>query len=437
MTNLFSYIIRVIVICWVSWLSFIPTAWAFCGFYVAKADVSLFNQASQVIIARDNNRTILTMANDYRGDVKEFAIVVPVPTVIKKEQVKVGNSQILARLDAFTAPRLVEYFDTDPCNPIVLESSSPVGVARDKSFAAGRSSTSNLGVTIEEKFTVGEYDILILSAKESSGLETWLNQNGYKIPRGAQEVLRPYIRDNMKFFVAKVNLAELEKSDAQFLRPLLIAYESPKFMLPIRLGMVNAKGDQDLIVYLLSPNGQTEVTNYRTVKIPTDQEIPLFVKNEFSQFYRSMFQNSYTKEGQNVAFVEYAWDMGSCDPCAAEPLTQQELKDAGVFWNPNQVFVTRLHVRYNRRKFPEDLKFRETANKNLFQGRYILNHPFKGTIACKEKNSYQKMVRERQEREVQNLARLTNWDINEIRKKAVLTQYKPTNDRPFWEQIWK
>lgn len=348
-----------------------------------------------------------------------------------------GNSQILARLDAFTAPRLVEYFDTDPCNPIVLESASPAGVARDRSFAAGKSSTSSLGVTIEEKFTVGEYDILILSAKESSGLETWLNQNGYKIPRGAQEVLRPYIRDNMKFFVAKVNLAELEKSDAQFLRPLLIAYESPKFMLPIRLGMVNAKGDQDLIVYLLSPNGQTEVTNYRTVKIPTDQEIPLFVKNEFSQFYRSMFQNSYTKEGQNVAFVEYAWDMGSCDPCAAEPLTQQELKDAGVFWNPNQVFVTRLHVRYNRRKFPEDLKFRETGNKNLFQGRYILNHPFKGTIACKEKNSYQKMVRERQEREVQNLARLTNWDINEIRKKAVLTQYKPTNDRPFWEQIWK
>lgn len=88
MTNLFSYIIRVIVIFWVSWLSFIPTAWAFCGFYVAKADVSLFNQASQVIIARDNNRTILTMANDYRGDVKEFAIVVPVPTVIKRNRSK-------------------------------------------------------------------------------------------------------------------------------------------------------------------------------------------------------------------------------------------------------------------------------------------------------------------------------------------------------------
>ncbi len=436
MAHLLWNICRILLLtCW-GWLNFAPPVFAFCGFYVAKADVSLFNQASQVIIARDGNRTILTMANDFKGDVTEFAIVVPVPTVIKKEQVKVGNATILARLDAFTAPRLVEYFDSDPCAPVMLERTVP-SITSAEGRAGARSKAEALGVTIEEKFTVGEYDILILSAKESAGLETWLNQNGYKIPQGAREVLRPYIRDNMKFFVAKVNLQELEKSDSQFLRPLLIAYESPKFMLPIRLGMVNANGDQDLIVYLLSPNGQTEVTNYRTVKIPTDKEIPLFIKDDFANFYRAMFQNSYMKEGQNVAFVEYAWDMGSCDPCSAEPLDPQELKDAGVFWNPNQVFVTRLHVRYNRNKFPEDLKFRETTNKNLFQGRYILNHPFNGTIGCKEKTRYEKMVRERQEREIQNLARLTNWDINEIRKKARMTQYQSTSDRPFWEQIWK
>lgn len=437
MKNLLWIICRIILITWFSWFNFMPAALAFCGFYVAKADVSLFNQASQVIIARDGNRTILTMANDFKGDAKEFALVVPVPTVIKKEQVKVGNAKTLQRLDAFTAPRLVEYFDSDPCAPVLLERALPSSAAMEGNKVGARQDASSLGVRIEEKFTVGEYDILILSAKESAGLETWLNQNGYKLPKGAREVLRPYVRDNMKFFVAKVNLQELEKSDSQFLRPLLIAYESPKFMLPIRLGMVNAKGDQDLIIYLLSSKGQIEVTNYRTVKIPTDNEIPLYIKNDFANFYQSMFQTSYNREGQNVAFVEYAWDMGSCDPCSAEPLNQQELKDAGVFWNPNQVFVTRLHVRYNRNKFPEDLKFRQTNNKTLFQGRYVLNHPFTGQILCKEKNNYQRMVRERQEREIRNLARLTNWDINQIRKKAVLTEFKTPDNRPFWEQIWK
>ena len=63
-------------------------------------------------------------------------------------------------------------------------------------------------VKIEAKYIVGEYDILILSAKESRGLKTWLNENGYKIPANAEEVLDPYIKSNLKFFVVKVNEEE-------------------------------------------------------------------------------------------------------------------------------------------------------------------------------------------------------------------------------------
>lgn len=67
---------------------FAPAAWAFCGFYVAKADTKLYNKASQVVIARNGDRTVLTMANDFQGEVKDFAIVVPVPTVLQKDQVR-------------------------------------------------------------------------------------------------------------------------------------------------------------------------------------------------------------------------------------------------------------------------------------------------------------------------------------------------------------
>src|SRR4028118_597310 len=96
-------------------ICFAPTAWAFCGFYVAKADTKLYNKASQVVIARSGDRTVLTMANDYQGDVKDFALVVPVPVVLQQEQVRVGDPKIIKRLDDFSAPRLVEYFDPDPC----------------------------------------------------------------------------------------------------------------------------------------------------------------------------------------------------------------------------------------------------------------------------------------------------------------------------------
>ena len=419
-------------------------AQAFCGFYVAKADTNLYNQASQVIISRDGERTVLTMANDYQGEVKDFALVVPVPVILKEEQVHVGNPKILSRLDSFSAPRLVEYFDSNPCEIRAFDEDIMFKTApQAASMESGLRQERSLGVTIEEQFTVGEYDILILSAKESDGLETWLTQNGYKIPPGAKEILQPYIRQNMKFFVAKVNLTEYDQQGFKKLRPISIAYESPKYMLPIRLGMVNAKQEQDLIVYLLSPQGQTELTNYRTVKVPSDRDIPEFVKAEFKNFYTSMFQKSYERENKQVAFLEYAWDMGSCDPCSAEPLNREELKQAGVFWlnsssrnlrSPrNNVFITRLHVRYTGDKFPEDLKFQATGNRQLFQGRYVIRHPYTGEMNCSAANEYKRSVRDRQEREVQTLASLTGWNINDIRNKVEFVESQPI---PWWRTLW-
>lgn len=431
-------------------------AWAFCGFFVSKADTKLYNQASQVIIARDGNRTVLTMANDYQGDVKDFAIVVPVPTILTENQVHIGEPKIIERLDSFSAPRLVEYFDEDPCNPVVMYDLQAVPATANAPNGGFRGLTEEaLGVTIEEQFSVGEYDILILSATQSDGLVTWLRQNNYQIPSNANSVLGAYIRDGLKFFVAKVNLEEFANTGYQQLRPLMMAYESPRFMLPIRLGMVNANGDQDLIAYLLSPKGRIELTNYRTVQIPSGAEIPEFVKDEFKDFYLDSFRRDYEQEGKNIAFLEYAWDMSWCDPCAAEPLTPEELKSAGVFWlndDPtimrpnifppvqNNVYITRLHVRYTRDKFPTDLQFKETENRENFQGRFVIRHPFRGEIKCEIKNDYLRQTRQRQEQEAQTLASLTGWNIDQIRAKInwLETSSTPVEPpvRPWWETLW-
>lgn len=452
---IFTFLLALVIL-----VTFNPIAWAFCGFYVSKADAKLYNNASQVVIARNGDRTILTMANDFQGDVKDFAIVVPVPNILKKDQVRIGDAKIIERLDNFSAPRLVEYFDSDPC-AYPQSSAMDFGIARPSARMEQKSKElrSSLGVTIEEKFTVGEYDILILSAKESGGLETWLTQNGYRIPSGASQVLQAYIRQNMKFFVAKVNLQELEKSNTQFLRPLMMAFESRKFMLPIRLGMVNARGEQDLIVYILSPKGQAEVTNYRMVNVPSDAEIPVYIKNDFGKFYKAMFTTAHRRADKKVAFLEYAWDMSSCDPCSANPLTPEELSKAGVFWlntpmpfnssrdrriampsrfaNNGGVFITRLHVRYSRDRFPEDLMFQETSNRNQFQGRYILRHAFNGEAKCQAGAEYKKSLPRRFEKESQTLAQLTNWNVADIRKKQPIVKTSGSPIQQFWQNVWK
>src|SRR5437867_6659007 len=223
-------------------LACVAPAYSFCGFYVAKGDAKIYNHASQVVLVRDGDRTVLTMANDFRGEPRDFAVVIPVPTMITRGQIRIADKALIDHLDAYSAPRLVEYFDYDPCRMYAMDRMPMSAPMNAQKAAREESRARSLGVTIEARYTVGEYDILILSATQSNGLETWLRENGYTIPPGASSVLGSYIRQNMKFFVAKVNLQEQAKLGFSYLRPIQVAYESPKFMLPIRLGTLNAAG---------------------------------------------------------------------------------------------------------------------------------------------------------------------------------------------------
>jgi hypothetical protein len=307
-----------------------------------------------------------------------------------------------------------------------------------------------LGVAVEARYTVGEYDIVILSATQSTGLETWLRQNGYRIPAAASRALQPYVRQGLKFFVAKVNIAEQAKTGSAYLRPLQFAFEYERFMLPVRLGMLNAKGAQDLVVYALTRNGRVETTNYRTVRVPADVELPTYVRGEFPAFYKALFDTQSRREDYRVVWTEYFWDMAWCDPCAADPLSADELRGAGVFWldgdaspgvqkrgsgGAQPVLLTRLHLRYTRDTLPEDLMFQETQDRQNFQARYVLRHPWQGDAgACAETKAYFDEVAARQEREALTLARLTGWDLNAVKTRLST----PRSGAPkWWERLWR
>lgn len=406
---------------------------AFCGFYVAKAGASLFNKKSQVILVRDGQKMTVTMSNDFSGNVKDFAMVVPVPTILKQKDIRVVNRDLFDKIDAYSAPRMAEYFDRNPCSTvyelsgddILLES---VRISQVSGLFARKSRKHK--VKIEAQYSVEEYDVLILSAKESGGLKSWLIENDYNIPEGAEEVLEPYIKNDMKFFVVKVNLDRLPKSEQGFLRPLQITYESDKFMLPIRLGMANSDGEQDMLVYAFTRDGRIECTNYRTVKLPTDRNIPQFIKtkNEFGDFYVDLFEREYDKQAKKAVFLEYAWDVSptsnqvKCDPCVSPPPQNQQFANAGISWAANQngssnVFFTRLHVRYSRKNFPQDLFFQVTPNKEKYQCRYfIFNPPGEGDYSCEAGQNYIEMLENRRAKEVDELAVLTGWESTRYEK---------------------
>jgi hypothetical protein len=308
-------------------------AQAFCGFYVAPQDGPIYSDAAQVALMREGTRTVISMSNNYKGPASDFAMVVPVPVVLKKEDVKTLPLDTFKKLEALSAPRLVEYWEQDPCYVPPPYAYNLPGAAMKSGGAVPTptAAPSSYGVKIEAQFKVGEFDILVLSAKESDGLERWLVDNKYKIPAGAAAALAPYIKEQMKFFVAKVDVKKVQM-DAQgvaTLSPLRFAYESQDFRLPVRLGLLNAKAKQDLIIYLLSKNKRYQAANYPNVFIPTNLDVKDDTRKSFGSFYASLFDEAVSKGNGKGIVTEYSWQSNSCDPCPTPPLQDSDVATLG------------------------------------------------------------------------------------------------------------
>ena len=393
-------------------------AQAFCGFYVAGSDAKMFNDATQVVLMRQGTRTVLSMQNHYEGPLDAFAMVVPVPTVLKEGDVKTLPNEVFAKVETMGAPRLVEYWEQDPCYVQPAYSPTSRGANdRVQNMAAPSEEGGALGVKIEAQFKVGEYNILILSAKDSTGLETWLRQEKYSIPAGAAELLKPYVAAGMKFFVAKVDPTKVKfDGNKAMLSPLRFFYDTEDFALPIRLGLANSQGTQDLIVNILAPSTRYEVANYKNVTIPTNIDVKPTVRDRFGEFYAALFDATVAKNPGAVV-TEYAWQAIGCDPCPGPMLDGNDLATLGgdVLGGAGQIddkfsapmgnmVLTRLHARYGK-EIKDDLVFKQAAaivggreflrdglkleegarpdSNNNFQGRYAIRHVWDGPISCK------------------------------------------------------
>jgi len=312
-------------------LSFARSSSAFCGFYVSGADAHLVNRATQVVMMRSGTRTVLAMQNAYEGPPQDFAMVVPVPVVLQKEQVKTLPRDVLDRVDQLGAPRLVEYWEQDPCADRGIGVASGVGQGFGSGHGrlGGAHSTNEPTVKIEAQFTVGEYEVVILSATDSTALDAWLRQNKYKIPDGAEPYLRPYVQSGSKFFVAKVDIEKVTMKDGRAaLSPLRFHYDSDTFSLPIRLGLINSGDAQDLVVSILADKQRYEVANYPNVVIPTNLDVSEATRTSFGSFYAALFDETLRQKPGSVV-TEYSWDAGTCDPCPGPSLTGQDIATLG------------------------------------------------------------------------------------------------------------
>ncbi len=394
-------------------LLFAGAAHAFCGFYVSSAGADLFNDASMVVLMHDGTRTVLSMQNNYRGPTEDFALVIPVPVILKKENVKTLPKEVFARIDTLASPRLVEDYEPGQCPP-----PPPMAAVPSRSSADPSGMPRDLGVKVEAKFDVAEYEIVILSAKDALGLDIWLKENKYKVPANAAPLLKPYVETNWKFFVARVNAKKVTfVNGVAVLSPIRFFYDSEKFELPVRLGLVNSSGEQDLIVHIIA-RSRFELANRKNAFVPSNLQLKPAAQPEFGGFYAELLGRTF-KKTEGAAITEFAWKgalppptvmMGggiyglTCDPCPPpDPVDDPLAKYLGADVMPGlktdddvakfaqAATITRLHLRYTKDTLADDLVFKAAepiaggipevmvtapAKENRFQGRYIVRKPF-------------------------------------------------------------
>jgi hypothetical protein len=200
---------------------------------------------------------------------------------------------------------------------------------------------------------------------------------------------------------------------------------------------VNAKGPQDMIVYVLNRNGRVESTNYRTVQNLTNQNVPEFIKAEFADFYRAMFDRVMEIEKMSSVVTEYLLGHGlvrsvqqRSRAAARVARTRLQLAARATITNARR----RQHLHHppacalRPRALPGGHRVSGNRGQAVHPGTLHHHHPWRGKAKTEEGRAYFAGLPKRFEEEAKTAARLTGWPIERIRAKQ--SAYKDTSKNP-------
>ncbi|MET0794423.1 MAG: DUF2330 domain-containing protein [Polyangiaceae bacterium] len=314
-------------------------AQAFPGFLASKTKSEIKVNSTQVVLMKKGNTTAVSVMSDYEGSLEPFAMVLVVPADVTAERVTTLKREYVDRVDSLSAPRFHEYWEQDPCDPgpVEQEWERNMKANSQSAFLGGgdmpqpaQKVAKELSLDVKAKQKEGEYSFSLLGKDES--VAAWLKSKGYSVPDGAEQAVQPYLQAGMRLVVAQVdtNRVELVGGDRAQLSPIRFWTEQPYDTVPDRVGLLNANGKQELIVYVLDPEQRYESKNYNNLFPPTNIEVDFAVKERIGEFYAAL-HDIIAQKSPNSFLNEYAWSADGCgQPCATEPLMISELLSLGA-----------------------------------------------------------------------------------------------------------
>src|SRR2546422_423041 len=146
------------------------------GCFVFKWDkaIDINEPAQKAIIVHDAGREDLLLQVKYQGPLEEFGWLIPVPGLPKVEK---GSMECFYELSRLTQRHF--------------------GMHYLRSGALGTKGESDVNV-VEVK-TVGAYEVAVLSAQDTGGLERWLKTHDYSIPKDKAGIIDHYIHKGWYF----------------------------------------------------------------------------------------------------------------------------------------------------------------------------------------------------------------------------------------------
>lgn len=292
-------------------------------------------QASEVsvVLLRHETLTVMSIQTDAVGVDGPFALVVPVPGDVEVRHVRSLPADVVHHLDGVSMPRLVERWERDPCDAATARGETALARPGDAApappcpccgcgYGAGAGGFHGRGTApsapageVGQTLTRGDYVVTVLAPTSGEALETWLSENGYRVPTGIAETAAPLVASGHRFVIARLeDAAHASGSAAEPPPPLRIEYHEDTLSLPVGFGAIGATSARDLVVQVLARSRYA--VPGRSVLAPTGVEVAATTPEQFGGLYASVLARIFARY-PGAVLTEHAWSAASCEGCPA------------------------------------------------------------------------------------------------------------------------
>lgn len=355
------------------------------GFIVSREPFAHRSAGAQVVLLRDHDASVLTVQRDVDGPRVPFAWVLPLPGPVELRAARALHTRDLEPLHRFSAPRLDELWEQNPC------------------AEPHPSDEQHLTSALTPAIGLGEYQLTVL---ESHQVEPWLRARGFLLAGLTGATLS----SRFSWVVAEVDLERARFENDRFhLSPLQFRFDRPVNELPLAVMGADAPRE-DLVVHLITRAGRMTAKELPSLFAPTNVDLEVAWAPQFPSVFATLLETAWARTPTAVVTEFSGPVLWSCERCgpplestllaalglvgprpaplvdAGEltPVARQELaRQTARVAQGEGLVVTRLRLRIAAGT-PETVSFVPAPPGDPFESRFAVRHHWTRPARCRD-----------------------------------------------------